>query len=341
MTINVCIGKEKITIPYSIGVQQGDNMAPVLFIFVMLAFTDILEKNWSPTWGITPIQFKRHSPTTSYGRLIAQDPDAIGEKFDLFNLLYVDDGTFLFNLREELEKGAQMISNTFKLLGLTMHVGTGESKSKSEAMYISPSFKHDNSTENNTAPISLTEGTISFCTEFKYLGSIITNDMTDENEIIMRIKKANMQFGALKQIFSDNKVKLSSKFLLYKSIILNTVLWRCESWTLNVDSKRRLESFQNNIIRRILRISKHNVQHERITNTQIKNRFYNIPSIIKIIKARQLKWLGKITLMKNDRMPKKLLASWTNNHRKNGRPQLNIRNSYADALSQVLLPPIK
>lgn len=45
LTININIGTKKSTIPYSIDVQPGDNiMAPALFIFTMLAFTDILEK---------------------------------------------------------------------------------------------------------------------------------------------------------------------------------------------------------------------------------------------------------------------------------------------------------
>jgi Reverse transcriptase (RNA-dependent DNA polymerase) len=56
MAVNVQLGKEKASIPYTIGVQQGDNMASVLFIFVMLAFTAIIEKNWSTKWGLQPIQ---------------------------------------------------------------------------------------------------------------------------------------------------------------------------------------------------------------------------------------------------------------------------------------------
>ena len=156
----------------------------------------------------------------------------------------------------------------------------------------------------------------------------------DETEICTRIKKANIQFGALQKIFNNQKVRLGTKFLLYKSIILNTVLWGCESWSLTADAKRKLESFQNNIIRRILRIDMYMVQNEKITNVQIKTMFYNTPSINKIIKARQLKWLGKIAKMENDRMPRKLLASWIKNPRKPGRPQLNIRNSFAKALSE-------
>jgi hypothetical protein len=47
MFIKVKVGKESNKIPYLVGVQQGNTMAPVLFLFAMKAFTDIIEKNWA------------------------------------------------------------------------------------------------------------------------------------------------------------------------------------------------------------------------------------------------------------------------------------------------------
>jgi hypothetical protein len=37
------LGKHKVTFHQSVGVRQGDNMAPVLFLFLMAAFHDLLE----------------------------------------------------------------------------------------------------------------------------------------------------------------------------------------------------------------------------------------------------------------------------------------------------------
>ena len=45
-TCNICvlkIEKEIVEIPQSVGVCQGDNMAPVLFLFLMTAFAETLE----------------------------------------------------------------------------------------------------------------------------------------------------------------------------------------------------------------------------------------------------------------------------------------------------------
>ena len=305
MTVNVSIGKENNTIPYSVGVQQGDNMAPVLFIFVMLAFTDITNKNWTSRWGMPKIQFN-HFPSQTQGRLISQSSNSKGIIFDLLQLLYVDDGTFLFNSREDLEKGSQHIYDTFRMLGLTMHIGTNGATSKSEAMFVSPSLQLDSSPIYNTEPILLNEGNILFCKEFKYLGSMISKNLKDDLEIETRIKKANMQYGSLKNILTNQKIKLNTKVLLYKAIILNTVLWGCESWSLTAELIRKLEVFQNKMIRRILKIDMYMVQEDRITNTNIRKQFCNISKIQDVITRRQLKWVGNITQMEETRMPKKI-----------------------------------
>ena len=39
------IGKNLERIPYETGVQQGDNMAPILFLFVMQAVMETLDKD--------------------------------------------------------------------------------------------------------------------------------------------------------------------------------------------------------------------------------------------------------------------------------------------------------
>ena len=40
------IEKEVIELTQTVGVRQGDNMAPVLFLFLMLAFAELLEAEW-------------------------------------------------------------------------------------------------------------------------------------------------------------------------------------------------------------------------------------------------------------------------------------------------------
>jgi hypothetical protein len=202
-------------------------------------------------------------------------------------------------------------------------------------MFISPSFLDDN---KNILPdqINILQGNVNFCTDFKYLGSTISHNLTDDNEIIIRIKKANAQFGALKSVLLGRTLRLSTKISLFNAIILNTALWGCESWTLSTASKQRLHSFQHKLLRRILRISIYEVIERKISNADVRQRFHNSPDITLTIQARQMKWLSRIAKMSTDKMPRKFLACWINDKRKPGRPQLNIRNTYVEAITNII-----
>jgi hypothetical protein len=46
MFVKLKVGKEERCISYTVGIQQSDNMAPLLFFFPMQAFGEILEKKW-------------------------------------------------------------------------------------------------------------------------------------------------------------------------------------------------------------------------------------------------------------------------------------------------------
>lgn len=181
-------------------------MAPTLFLCTVLAFSDIIDKNWRTTWNLKPLQFNFFDRLK--GRLLAQNVTSKGKLFSLPYLLYVDDGVFVFEDLAEITKGSQHIYDTFKRLGLIMHVGTNNNRSKLEALFISKSLKED----NNTLPdsIIINEGTIKFCNQFKYLGSIVTNDLRDDLEIETRIKKANAQFGALKNVLLGKTLRLQT-----------------------------------------------------------------------------------------------------------------------------------
>ena len=91
VSVKLQVGKEKRMIPYTVGVQQGDNMAPVLFLFVMQAFTENLKVTLTEAKASDGIDFKYFRKATQRGRLLNQNHKAKGTDFKLRNLLYVDD----------------------------------------------------------------------------------------------------------------------------------------------------------------------------------------------------------------------------------------------------------
>ena len=53
--VRLIIGKIDTTIPFYVGVKQGDSMAPVLFLFIIMGFAETLKGEWTIN-GLTPLQ---------------------------------------------------------------------------------------------------------------------------------------------------------------------------------------------------------------------------------------------------------------------------------------------
>ena len=117
-------------------------------------------------------------------------------------------------------------------------------------------------------------GFISFNKLFKYLGSWISFDLSDEFDIEERIKSANKSMEVLRFYWQSQKFDLHSKYLIYQAIPINLLLWGCESWALTKVLISKLELFHTRCIRSILGIKWDEVKEFKITNVQIRKKLY-------------------------------------------------------------------
>jgi hypothetical protein len=106
---NTCVLKienEIREIPQTVGVRQGDNMAPVLFLFLMTAFAKTLELVWKdhniPILNVmtaTDELFEK-------GKICSHTPAMFQSKqltaYGVLQCLYVDDGAFPFGTRDDM-----------------------------------------------------------------------------------------------------------------------------------------------------------------------------------------------------------------------------------------------
>jgi len=68
--------------------------------------------------------------------------------------------------------------------------------------------------------------------KFKYLGSIITEDGKNKEDIIQRIKEVKVIFNNKKQQLCSNNFNLEMKNKFIKSCIWSVALYGSETWTL-------------------------------------------------------------------------------------------------------------
>ena len=74
--------------------------------------------------------------TNDKGHPTGQRTKSAGTSFNIFSLLFIDYGAFLFQGWEVMKKAAQIIQDHFKKFGLQMYLGLKESKSKIKAMHF-------------------------------------------------------------------------------------------------------------------------------------------------------------------------------------------------------------
>jgi hypothetical protein len=67
-----------------------------------------------------------------------------------------------------------------------------------------------------------------------------------------------------------------------KTIILPVVLYGCGTWSLTLREEHRLRVFENRVLRSIF-----GPKRDEVTGD-----LYSLPSIIRIIKSRRMRWRG-------------------------------------------------
>jgi hypothetical protein len=112
------------------------------------------------------------------------------------------------------------------------------------------------------------------------------------------------------------------KIKIYKTIILPVVLYGCETWSLTLKEENRLRVFENRVLRRIFGLKRDEVTGGwRKLHTEELHGSYSLPSIIRVIKARRMKWAGHVARMVEVRDAYNILVVKPEGRRPLGRPR--------------------
>jgi hypothetical protein len=99
-------------------------------------------------------------------------------------------------------------------------------------------------------------------------------------------------------------------------------LYGCETWSLTLKKEHRLGVFENRVLRRIFGPKRDEVTGElrKLHNEELHD-LYSSPRIIRIIKARRMRWAGHVTRMGEKGNAYRLLVGTPEGRRPLGRPR--------------------
>ena len=135
MQIVLKIGTAKSQFGQGVGVRQGDCLSSLLFGILMMAFGQSCEQARNNS-SMSKMHFSRNSNSArEEGQMISQKSKSKGDAFEVPLLLCVDDTVLIFSSRYYLEKVSEMAYSMLKFLGLEMHIGCDNVKSKTEYVF--------------------------------------------------------------------------------------------------------------------------------------------------------------------------------------------------------------
>ncbi|KAJ3582371.1 hypothetical protein NHX12_000699 [Muraenolepis orangiensis] len=170
---------------------------------------------------------------------------------------------------------------------------------------------------------------LSVVPSFRYLGSILSEDNTIDNEVQNRIKQASAAFGRLRRrVFQNKNLHLRTKVCVYQAICITTLLYSCEAWVTYSRHIRALEQFHIRCLQRILGIT----WRDLVPHSEVLSKT-NCRTIEATITQHQLRWLGHVVRMPSNRLPRRVLYGQLHHGRRSAGGQ---KKRYKDQLKTAL-----
>ncbi|VDL89511.1 unnamed protein product [Schistocephalus solidus] len=129
------------------------------------------------------------------------------------------------------------------------------------------------------------------CETFAYLGSTLSRNARIDDKVAQWISKASQAFGRVKaSVWNRRGIHMNTKLKMYKAVVLTTLLYGAETWTVYSNQARKLNHFHLSCLRRILKLR----WQDRIPHTEVLERT-GILSIHDIKSLKQLR-INPLTL---------------------------------------------
>ena len=159
---------------------------------------------------------------------------------------------------EKMQKGVDQVSDSCDSFDFTISI------KKTEVVYQPAHGK-----PNKEPTITVKGQRLQVVDKFTYLGSTLSRVVHIDDEVNARIAKASAAFGLLRgSIWDRSGIRLDTKLKVYRSVVLPTLLYACETWTVYQRHAKRLNHFHTSCLRKLLKIK----WQDRIPDAEVLKR---------------------------------------------------------------------
>ena len=261
------------------GTKQGCVLAPLLFsiyfsMMLIVAFQDC-------EIGI-PVQFRTDGNIFNLRRLQAKTKV---HTTVIRDLLFADDCALMAHTQQDAQQLIDRFATAAHRFGLSVNL------KKTEVLHQSCPISN-----SSNASITCSQVPLKTVDKFCYLARNASLD----SEISARLAKASTAFGRLQQrLWKEHGIRLETKVAVYKAVVLSSLLYGCETWTLYRRQIAKLDQFHLRCLRKIAHIR----WQDRVPNTEVLSKC-RITGIEAMLIQSQLRWSGHVARMPDHRIPK-------------------------------------
>ncbi|BHF68426.1 hypothetical protein SprV_0301146000 [Sparganum proliferum] len=267
------------------GVKQGCVLAPTLFSLMFSAMLTPAYREERP--GIR-VAYKTDGQLLNHRRVHSRSRVSTTT---VHELLFAHDCALNATTEEDMQRSMYLFYAACENFGLIINT------EKTVVMYQSPP-----KTVYNALQISANGTQLQVVDNFTYLDSTLSRNTKIDNEVVCRIFKDSQAFGRLQNTaWNRQGLQLSTKLRMYFAVILPTLLYGAETWTVYMKQARRLNHFRPICPRRILKMGR----QDWIQDTDVLQ-LTGILCIYAMVRQLQLHWSGHFVWTDYESLPKRL-----------------------------------
>ncbi|XP_053863859.1 LOW QUALITY PROTEIN: uncharacterized protein LOC128825397 [Malaclemys terrapin pileata] len=308
-------GETSEAFPVTNGVKQGCVLAPTLFSMIFSATLTDAFQHCSEGVGM---KYRTDRKLFNLRRLhaITKVKETVLQDF-----LFADDCALNASTEPEMQASMDKFSTACNNFGLTINIKKTEvlHQPAPHVPYSEPSIIVNG---QRLQPVD----------RFMYLSSTLSRAVSIDDEVNCRIAKASSAFGRLRSsVWERRGISLPTKLKVYRAVVLPTLLYACETWTVYRSHARRLNHFHISCLRKLLKIR----WQDKVPDTDVLTRA-SLPSVHTLLMRAQTRWAGHGVRMSDEFIPKQLFyGELTQGKRSHGGQKMRFKNTLKTSLKSL------
>ncbi|BHF81270.1 hypothetical protein SprV_0702440000 [Sparganum proliferum] len=145
--------------------------------------------------------------------------------------------------------------------------------------------------DQEKAPLGIDGCQLEEVDSFKHLRARLLPNGQSKDNIVSRIDAARWVFSSIRKcLWIRRDLSIATKIRVYRASVRSVLLYGCECWALRVKDERKLEVFDHQCLRTILRVK----FTDFVSNETVRARCDNMARITQAIQERRLRWFGHV-----------------------------------------------